>query len=101
MVTLSGRSAFIVARGRFSVGANGVLERSLHFPIKPGVVTAWNARTVVIVSLLDCSSTRVCGVATGAGIDVAVEELQGITAIGQLESNEGRWAPVRDSTRAE
>ena len=29
-----------------------MLERSLHFPIKPGVVAAWTARTVVIVSLL-------------------------------------------------
>jgi hypothetical protein len=93
--------AFIVARSRFSAGANGMLERSLHFPIKPGVVAAWNTRAVVIVALLDGSSTRVRDVATGEGLDVPVEELQGIPAIGQLESNEGRWALVRNSTRAE
>jgi hypothetical protein len=43
-----------------------MLERSLHFPIKPGVVVAWNTRTVVIVALLDGSSTRVRDVATGS-----------------------------------
>jgi hypothetical protein len=78
-----------------------MLERSLHFPIAPGVVAAWNTRTVVIVALLDCSSTRVRDVATGEGLEVPVEELQGIPAIGQLESKEDRWALVRDSTRAE
>jgi hypothetical protein len=78
-----------------------MLERSLHLPIKPGVVAAWNTRTVVIVALLDGSSTRVRDVATGEELDVPVEELQGIPAIGQLESNEGRWGLVRDSTRVE
>ncbi len=32
-----------------------MLERSLHFPIKPGVVAAWNTRTV---SLLLCSTAH-------------------------------------------
>jgi hypothetical protein len=41
-----------------------MLERSFHFPIKPGVVAAWNTRTVVEVTLLDGSSTRVRNVAT-------------------------------------
>jgi hypothetical protein len=78
-----------------------MLERSLHFPIAPGVVAAWNTRTVVIVALLDRFSTRVRDVATGEGLEVPVEELQGIPAIGQLETKEDRWALVRDSTRAE
>jgi hypothetical protein len=50
-----------------------MLERSLHFPIKPGVVAAWNSRTVVIIALLDGSSTRVRDVATGEQHDVSVE----------------------------
>jgi hypothetical protein len=78
-----------------------MLERSLHFPIQPGVVAAWNTRTVVIVALLDGSSTRVRDVATGEGLDVPVEELQGIPTIGQLENKEARWTQVRDSTRSE
>jgi putative transposase len=78
-----------------------MLEKSLHFPIKPGVVAAWNTRTVVIVGLLDGSSTRVRDVATGEQHHVTAEELQGIPAIGQLESNERQWALVRDSTRSE
>jgi hypothetical protein len=78
-----------------------MLEKSLHFPIKPGVVAAWDTRTVVIIALLDGSCTRVRDVATGEQHDVPVEELQGIPAIGQIESNERRWALLRDSTRAE
>ena len=78
-----------------------MLEKSLHFPIKPGVVTAWDTRTVVITALLDGSCTRVRDVATGEQHNVPVEELQGIPAIGQIESDERRWALLRDSTRAE
>ena len=78
-----------------------MLERSLHFPIKPGVVAAWDTRTVVIIALLDGSCTRIRDVATGEQHDVPVEELQGIPAIGQKESNERRWVLLRDSTRAE
>jgi hypothetical protein len=78
-----------------------MLEKSLHFPIKPGVVAAWDTRTVVIIALLDGSCIRVRDVATGEQHDVPVEELQGIPAIGQIESNEHRWALLRDSTRAE
>jgi hypothetical protein len=78
-----------------------MLEKSLHFPIKPGVVAAWDTRTVVIIALLDGSCTRVRDVATGEQHDVPVEELHGIPAIGQIESNERRWALLRDSTRAE
>jgi hypothetical protein len=77
-----------------------MLEKSLHFPIKPGVVAAWDTRTVVIIALLDASCTRVRDVATGEQHDVPVKELQGIPAIGQIESNERRWALLRDSTRA-
>jgi hypothetical protein len=36
-----------------------MLEKSLHFPIKPGVVAAWNARTVVIVAPSDGVQTLV------------------------------------------
>lgn len=78
-----------------------MLERSLHFPIKPGVVAAWNTRTVVIVALLDGSSARVRDVATGDRLDVPVEELHGLQTIGQLENNEARWSQVRDSTQSE
>jgi hypothetical protein len=78
-----------------------MLERSLHFAVKPGIAAAWNARTVIIVALLDGSSTRVRDVATGEQHDAPVEELQGISAIGQIERKERRWAVVRDSTRAE
>jgi len=78
-----------------------MLEKPLLFPIKPGVVAAWNARTVVIVGPTDGSSTRVHDVATGEERDVLVDELQGIPAIGQIESPEQRWALVRGSTRAE
>jgi hypothetical protein len=78
-----------------------MLEKSLHFPIKPGVVGAWNDRTVVIVGPTDGSSTRVHDVATGEERDVSVDELHGIPAIGQIENSERRWALVRDSTRAE
>jgi len=59
-----------------------MLEKSLHFPIKPGVVAAWNVRTVVIVATSDGSSTRVRDVATGEEHDVPVDELQGIPAVG-------------------
>jgi signal peptidase I len=51
-----------------------MLERSLQFPIKPGVVAAWNASTVVIVAFLDGSSTRVRNVATGEQHDTPLEE---------------------------
>jgi putative transposase len=78
-----------------------MLEKSLHFPIKPGVVAAWNAHTVVIVCPTFGSSARVRVVATGEERDVAVDELQGIPAIGPIESGELRWGLVRDSTRAE
>jgi putative transposase len=78
-----------------------MLEKSLHFPIKPGVVVAWDARTVVIVAPFDASSTRVRDVATGKEHDVSVDELQGIPAIGQVKNDEHRWALVRDSTRTE
>jgi putative transposase len=78
-----------------------MLERSLHFPVKPGVVVAWNARTVVIVALLDGSSTRVRDIATGEQCDAPVEELQGLPALGRIESDEHRWGLLRDSTRAE
>jgi hypothetical protein len=78
-----------------------MLEKSLHFPIKPGVVAAWYARTVVIVATSDGSSTRVRDVATGKEHDVPVDELQGIPAIGHVQNDERRWALVRDSTRAE
>jgi hypothetical protein len=78
-----------------------MLEKPLLFPIKPGVVAAWNARTVVIVGPTDGSSTRIHDVATGEERDVSVDELQGIPAIGQIESPEQRWALVRDSTQAE
>jgi putative transposase len=78
-----------------------MLERSLHFPIKPGVVAAWNARTVVIVAPLDGSSARVRDIATGEQCDAPVDELQGLPAIGQIEINEDRWALVRSSTRDE
>jgi putative transposase len=78
-----------------------MLEKPLLFPIKPGVVAAWNARTVVIVGPTDGSSTRVHDVATGEERDVSVDELQGIPAIGQIESPEQKWALVRGSTRAE
>jgi hypothetical protein len=69
--------------------ASSALEQmgcSLHFPIKPGVVAAWNARTVVIVAP-DGSSTRVRDVATGEERDVPVEELGGIPAIGQVNDS--------------
>jgi putative transposase len=78
-----------------------MLEKSLHFPIKPGVVAAWNAHTVVIVGPTVGSTARVSDVATGEERDVAVDELQGIPAIGPMESGELRWGLVRDSTRAE
>jgi hypothetical protein len=78
-----------------------MLEKSLHFPIKPSVVAAWNARTVVIVATSDGSSTRVRDVATGTEHDVPLDELQGIPAIGQVKNDEHRWALVRDSTQAE
>jgi len=68
-----------------------MLEKSLHFPIKPGVVAAWNAHTVVIVCPTFGSSARVRVVATGEERDVAVDELQGIPAIGPIESGELRW----------
>lgn len=77
-----------------------MLEKPLLFPIKPGVVVAWNARTVVIVGPTDGSSTRIHDVATGEERDVSVDELQGIPAIGPIENPEQRWALVRDSTRA-
>jgi hypothetical protein len=77
-----GGHASNVARSQFSAGANGMLDKSLHFPIKPGVVAAWNARTVVIVAPSDGSSTRVRDVATGEDRDVPVDELGGIPAIG-------------------
>jgi hypothetical protein len=47
-----------------------MLEKSLHFPIKPGVVAAWDTRTVVIIALLDgcrrqqLSATFKCGSGT-------------------------------------
>jgi putative transposase len=94
-------TAFIVAGSHFGAGASGMLEKSLHFPIKPGVVAAWDTRTVVIIALHDGSCTRVRDVATGEQHDVPVEELQGIPAIGQIESNERRWALLRNSARAE
>jgi hypothetical protein len=68
-----------------------MLERSLHFPIKPGVVAAWNARTVVIVAPLNGSSTRVRDIARGEQCDAPVDELRGLPAIGQIEANEHRW----------
>ena len=57
-----------------------MLERSFHFPVKPGVVVAWNARTVVIVALLDGSSTRVRDIATGEQCDAPVEEIAGVAS---------------------
>ena len=75
-----------------------MLEKPLLFPIKPGVVAAWNARTVVIVGPTDGSFTRIHDVATGEERDVSVDELQGIPAIGEIENPEQRWALVRDST---
>ena len=78
-----------------------MLEKPLHFPIKPGVVAAWNERTVVIVGPTHGSSTRIHDVATGEERDVSVDELHGIPAIGPFEIPEQRWALVRDSTRAE
>src|SRR6202171_6093887 len=95
-----GENAFNVARSQFSAGANGMLEKSLHFPIKLGVVAAWNAHTVVIVGPTDGSSTRVRDVATGEERDVSVDELQGIPAIGQIESPEQRGVLVPGSTSA-
>ena len=78
-----------------------MLERSLHFPIQPGVVVAWNTRTVIILARHDGSSTRVRDVATGEQHDAPVEELRGIPAISHIESDERGWALVRDSTRDE
>ena len=78
-----------------------MLEKPLLFPIKPGVVAAWNACTVVIVAPSDGSSTRIRDVATGKEHDVPVDELHGIPAMGQVKNDEHRWALVRDSTRAE
>jgi hypothetical protein len=52
-----------------------MLERSLHFAIKPGVVAAWRTRTVVVIALLDGSSIQVRDVATGEQHDVPAEEL--------------------------
>jgi putative transposase len=78
-----------------------MLERSLHFPIKPGVVAAWSTRTVVIIGPLDGSTVQVRDLATSEQHVVSVEELQGIPAIGQIESDERRWGLVRDSTRVE
>jgi len=78
-----------------------MLEKPLLFPIKPGVVAAWNARIVVIVATSDGSSTRVRDVATGEEHDVPVDELQGIPAVGHVQNDERRWALVRDSTQAE
>jgi len=78
-----------------------MLEKPVLFPIKPGVVAAWNARTVVIVATSDGSSTRVRDVATGEEHDVPVDELQGIPAVGHVQNDERRWALVRDSTQAE
>ena len=72
-----------------------MLERSLHFPIQPGIVAAWSTRTVVIIGLLDGSSIPVRDVATGEQHVVPVEELQGIPAIGQIESDERRWGSGR------
>jgi putative transposase len=78
-----------------------MLERSLHFPIKPGVVAAWNARTVVIISTLDGSSIRIRDIATGEQYDAPVEELRGLPRSGCIENDEHRWALLRNSTRAE
>jgi hypothetical protein len=78
-----------------------MLVKPLLFSIKPGVVVAWNARTVIIIAPIDGSSNRVRDVATGKEHDVRVDELQGIPAVGQVTSDEDRWALVRDSTRAE
>jgi hypothetical protein len=74
-----------------------MLEKPLLFPIKPGVVAAWNARAVVIVGPTDGSSTRVHDVATGEERDVSVDELQGIPAIAKLRalSKGGRWFGVQ------
>jgi hypothetical protein len=51
-----------------------MLGKPLLFSIKPGVVAAWNARTVVIIAPSDGSSTRVRDVATGKEHDVPVDE---------------------------
>ena len=78
-----------------------MLEKPLIFPIKPGIVAAWNTRTVVIVAPFDGSFTRVRDVATGTEYDVPVDELQGVPAIGKVKSDQQGWTFVRDSTRAE
>jgi hypothetical protein len=53
-----------------------MLVKPLLFSIKPGVVVAWNARTVIIIAPIDGSSNRVRDVATGKEHDVRVDELQ-------------------------
>ena len=74
-----------------------MLEKPLLFPIKPGVVAAWNARTVVIVGPTDGSSIRIHDVATGDERDVSVDELQGIRRLAKLRtlSKDGRWFEIQ------
>ena len=78
-----------------------MLEKPLILPIKPGIVAAWHARTVVIVAPFDGSITRVRDVATGTEHDVPVDELQGVPAIGRVRGDQQGWTLMRDSTRAE
>jgi hypothetical protein len=66
-----------------------MLEKSLHFPIKPGVVAAWNAHTVVIVSPTVGSTARVRDVATGEERDVAVDELHDSSGVGLKRRHHG------------
>lgn len=78
-----------------------MLEGSLRFLIKPGVVAAWESRTIIIIALQEGSSTCVRDIETGEAFNIPSEDLKGILEIGHVETNESRWSLIRDSTRVE
>jgi hypothetical protein len=49
-----------------------MLEKPLHFPIKPGVVAAWNASTVVIGTPREPNGSK-RGVVSGCSVDASQE----------------------------
>jgi hypothetical protein len=73
-----------------------MLEKSLHFPIKPGVVAAWNDRTIVIVGPTDGSSTRVHDVATGEERESPSTNYMAFRRLGKSRtlSKDGRWLEI-------